>query len=70
MGTPYCSFLVRCWRLHRGERRIEVQHIQSGHRRPFASIQAAIEWISACCAESVDEQTKPPERPKRPDQPP
>lgn len=70
MAKAYSSFLVRCWRLHGEPRRIEIQHIQSGRRRPVATIQAAVEWISACCAEAADEPPKRLERTKRSDPPP
>jgi hypothetical protein len=37
MARLYCSFLIRCWRLRGGERRIEMHHIQSGGRVRAAS---------------------------------
>ncbi len=47
MVKHYCAFLVRCWRLDDGERRIEIAHIQSGARTRVTSIAAALAWISA-----------------------
>lgn len=41
----YRSFLVRWWDLQSGERRIEVEHLQSGERTVVATTAAAVEWI-------------------------
>jgi hypothetical protein len=41
----YGSFLVRCWRLGSGERRIDIEHIASGARVRVTSIAAALKWI-------------------------
>ncbi len=45
MPRHYGSFLVRCWRLNSGERRIEIEHIASGARARVSSAAAALEWI-------------------------
>ncbi len=45
MPRHYGSFLVRCWRLSSGHRRIEIEHIASGARARVSSIAAALEWI-------------------------
>jgi len=41
----YGSFLVRCWRLSNGERRIDIEHIASGARARITSIAAALKWM-------------------------
>ncbi len=51
MARHYYAFLVRCWRLDDGERRIEIAHIQSGARTRVTSIAAALAWIGARAAE-------------------
>ena len=52
MVRRYCAFLVRCWRLDDGERRIEIAHIQSGARTRATSVAAALAWIGARAAEN------------------
>ena len=50
------SFLVRCWRLGRGEQRFEVEYIQSGERTVVASLAAACAWIDARAGTRADER--------------
>jgi hypothetical protein len=50
MDPRYSSFLLRCWRLGDGRRRIEVEHIQTGIRARVASLAAASAWIETCQA--------------------
>jgi hypothetical protein len=50
MEPRYTSFLLRCWRLGDGRRRIELEHIQSGARARVASLEAACAWIETCQA--------------------
>lgn len=45
MPRFYGSFLVRCWRLDSGERRIDIEHIASGARVRVTSIASALKWI-------------------------
>jgi hypothetical protein len=47
MAKRYGSFLLRRWRLPDGGERVEVQHIQTGDRVVFASLEAALDWIAA-----------------------
>lgn len=47
MPRYYGSFLVRCWRLGSGERRINIEHIASGARVRVTSIAAALKWVGA-----------------------
>lgn len=42
----YSSFLLRFWRQN-SERRIEVEHIQSGGKLSASSLAAAIAWMSS-----------------------
>ena len=51
------SFLVRCWRLGRGEQRFEVEFIQSGERTVVASLAAACTWIDDRAGPRADERT-------------
>jgi|GEM_PF-3177722 hypothetical protein len=46
MTRQYTSFLIRCWHLDGGERRIKIEHIQSGERTQVATLAAAIAWLS------------------------
>jgi hypothetical protein len=41
----YRSFLVRCWDLAGGDRRLEVQLVQTGERAVFATTQEVAAWI-------------------------
>ena len=52
MPRQYGSFLVRCWRLNSGDRRIEIEHIASGARARVSSIAAALEWIGTQTGDS------------------
>lgn len=56
----YSSFLVRFWRTE-SERRIEVEHIQSGGRLTVASLAGAIAWMSSLV--SAPERTTDPAGP-------
>jgi hypothetical protein len=49
----YDSFVVRCWQLADDERRIEVEHLQSGARTRVLTLSAAAAWISSECGEGV-----------------
>jgi hypothetical protein len=63
MGQLRGSFLVRYWELGRGERRLEIEHIQSGDRVVVASPAAAWDWITAHAAAAG---RGPPSVPGRP----
>jgi hypothetical protein len=62
MAKQHQSFVVRCWRLDRGEKRIEIEHIQSGEKYLAHSTAEANEWI---CARMSDPQRAPPEEGER-----
>ena len=62
MARLYCSFLLRWWRLRGGERRIEIQHIQSGGCVRAASLTEGMEWLDAHCGDGVVEQAGVPSR--------
>lgn len=53
MAKRYDSFLVRWW-ARRSEARVEIQHIQSGKLRRFASIAVALAWMSAQRGQPLD----------------
>jgi hypothetical protein len=46
-AKEYSSFLIRWWRLRGDERRLEVEHIQSGQRTRVASPAEALAWMGA-----------------------
>ena len=52
MTRRYDSFVLRCWRLGGQQRRVEVEHLQSGGRTRVTALTAAVEWISTQCGES------------------
>ena len=52
MARRYDSFVLRCWRLGGDERRVEVEHLQSGGRTRVTALAAAVEWISTRCGDS------------------
>jgi hypothetical protein len=73
MAHDYQSFLVRCWQLGDGTKRIAVEHVQSGERTLVASLDAATAWLSACvagaspgAAPATDEPASPLAYPPRP----
>ena len=41
----YASFVLRCWRLGAAERRITVEHIQSGESVRLATLAEALVWL-------------------------
>ena len=45
MVKRYTSFVLRCWRLEGDQRRIEVEHVQSGVHKRVRSLAAAVAWI-------------------------
>ncbi len=47
MARAYASFVLRCWRLDAAERRITVEHIQSGESTRVTSLPAAVAWLAA-----------------------
>lgn len=69
MDKEYRSFLIRHWLLSPGERRVEVEHVQSGDRMRLDSMTAAFDWIAARCdsrlAGSADRSALPSPREER-----
>ena len=49
MTRQYDSFVLRCWQFGADERRIEVEHLQSGRRTRAAVLAAAVDWITTQC---------------------
>ena len=45
MARAYASFVLRCWRLGTAERRITVEHIQSGESVRLATLAEALAWL-------------------------
>jgi hypothetical protein len=58
MARRYDSFVLRCWRRD-GERRVEVEHLQSGGRIRAATLAAAVGWIGARCGDPDDRGATP-----------
>ena len=52
MTRQYDSFVLRCWQLGDDERRIEVEHLQSGRRTRVAVLAAAADWITTQCGDT------------------
>ena len=51
MVKRYASFVVRCWQVGGGERRIEIEHVQSGTHTRVLSMAAAMAWMDGCCVD-------------------
>ncbi len=62
MAKQHQSFVIRCWRLQRGEERIEIEHIQSGEKHLAHSTAEANGWI---CARMSDPQRATPKDDER-----
>jgi hypothetical protein len=45
MTKRYSSFFIRYWRLENGERRLQVEHTQSGERTRTDSLAEAVAWL-------------------------
>ena len=66
MVRQYCSFLVRCWHLANGQRRVRVEHVQTGEVLHAATLDAALAWMDARVGVTVPDS--PPGRaPPMPD---
>ena len=52
----YSSFLIRCWGLSDGRRRIKVQHVQSGQWTQVATFDLVMAWMDRWCAEAAEEE--------------
>jgi hypothetical protein len=50
MTRRYDSFVLRRWQCG-GERRVDVEHVQSGGQIRNATVTAAVGWISDRCGE-------------------
>jgi hypothetical protein len=70
MASSYASFVVRCWTVGDGERRIKIEHIQSGEETQVATWAAALAWLGARSETSPGGSPSGSERPPaRPDGP-
>ena len=54
MTTRYSSFLIRCWQLAGGARRIVVEHIQTGDQVVVPTVDAATAWIGGWESDACD----------------
>jgi hypothetical protein len=50
MVRRYDSFVLRRWQCD-GERRVDVEHLQSGGRIRNATLTAAVDWIGELCSD-------------------
>jgi hypothetical protein len=53
MARHYTSFLMRLWLLDGGERRIQIEHIQSGASAQVITLADALAWIDVQCADGI-----------------
>jgi hypothetical protein len=44
MAKRHSSYLLRCWELRDGLQRVEVEHIQSGDKALFKSVEEIVQW--------------------------
>jgi hypothetical protein len=61
MTRHYTSFLMRLWLLDSGERRIQIEHIQSGASAHVVTLADALAWIDVLCADHADPVWPPSE---------
>jgi hypothetical protein len=54
LAKRHTSFLLRCWRLASGARRIEIEHIPTGGRTVVPSFPLGLEWLEARAKEVLD----------------
>ena len=45
MSNAYHSFMIRFWRLSAGERRIMIQHLQTGEQARVLTLEDALVWL-------------------------
>ncbi len=48
MVRQYRSFVIRHWRLN-GDRRIKIEHLQSGESAQVVTLAEALAWLDARC---------------------
>jgi hypothetical protein len=46
MSKAYHSFMIRFWRLSAGERRVVIQHLQTGEQARVLTLEAALAWLA------------------------
>ena len=62
MARRYTSFLVRCWRLDGNQRRIKVEHIQSGEWAQVTTLAEAVAWLGTQWVEAPADHPAVPSR--------
>ena len=60
MARQYTSFLIRCWRLSGEQRRIKVEHIQSGEWAQVTTLAEAVAWLGTQWGEAPGEHRAVP----------
>jgi hypothetical protein len=61
MARHYTSFLMRLWLLDGGDRRIQIEHIQSGASAQVVTLTDALAWIDVQCADRAEPMRPPDE---------
>ncbi len=60
----YASFVIRCWRLTHEERRIKIEHLQSGEVVQVLTLPEAVAWLEAHWEEPQDKHEAHPDQAK------
>ena len=59
MTRRYDSFVLRCWCVSDTDRRIEVEHLQTGRRTRVGVFDAAAQWITTQCDDAERKEPMP-----------
>jgi hypothetical protein len=65
MSRTYQSFMIRCWRVGASERRIVIEHVQTGEQAHLLTLSAALDWLT----ERAERQPPRPPPPPTPNSP-
>lgn len=63
MSARYSSFILRCW-TRDGQRRIDVEHVQSGQQTLESSMGAVVNWLDQVVSELENAARENAERQK------
>lgn len=59
-GKRYGTFVIRYWSLPGDERRLDIEHVQTGERFRCASLSEADAWLAARVRPPASDTTTPP----------